>query len=52
MRSMAYYGSRRCSRCADGDVCDFRNDVFLVTAIKLQIIAHVHKLFTRLIIYA
>ena len=38
--------------CADGDVCDFRNDVFLVKAIKLQIIAHVHELCTRLIVYA
>ena len=52
MRSMAYYGSRSVVGRADGKVCDCRNDVFLVTAIKLQINAHVHELCRRLIIYA
>ena len=37
--------------CANGDVCDSRNDIFLVTAFKLQFIAHVHERCTILIIY-
>ena len=37
---------------ANGNVCDFRDDIFLVTAFKLQFIAHAHELCTRLIIYA
>ena len=48
MRSMA---SENVVGCADGDVCDFRNDVFLVTPIKLQITAHAHEFCRRLIIY-
>ena len=38
--------------CANGDVCDFRTGILLVTAFELQFIAHVHELCTRFIIYA
>ena len=51
MRSIGW-GGKDVVGCADGDFCNFRNDVFLVTGIKLQIIAHVHELCTRLIICA